>query len=53
MEAVATDAMTPIEVIRQGVEESLLRNRMMKRSVEHGDLGNVLAKEFSRSHECP
>src|SRR5664280_25061 len=52
MEAVPADAVTPIEVIRQGVQESLLRDRMMKRSIKYGHLGNILAEEFSRSHNA-
>src|SRR5271165_3614675 len=52
VEAVSTDAMPSIEVIRNGVQVRLLWNRMVKRSVEYGHLGNVLAEELSRRHDA-
>src|SRR5271167_3483199 len=48
MEAVAADAVPPVEMVRDGVQVSLLWNRMMKRSIEYGHLRNVLAEEVSR-----
>src|ERR1035438_2635864 len=52
MKAVAADAVTPVKGIGQGVKESVLRDRMVKRGIEHGHLGNILAEEFSRSHDA-
>jgi hypothetical protein len=52
MEAVSANPVPPIEVIRYRVQVSLLRNRVMKRRIEHGYLWNVFAKEFSRSHDA-
>src|ERR1039458_6456991 len=52
MEAVSADTVTPIQVIGEGVQESLLGHRMMKRSIKYGHLRNILAEEFSRSHDA-
>src|SRR5271165_4655511 len=52
MEAIAADTVPPVEVIRDGVQVSLLRNRVVKRRIEHGHLGNVFAKKLTRRHDA-
>ena len=44
MEPVAADAVTTVEVIRNGIQIRLLWNRMMERSIEDCHLGNGLAE---------
>ncbi len=52
MEAVAADTVPPIQMIWNGVKVSPLRNRMVKRRVEHRDLRSLLA-EKSRAATMP
>src|ERR1700739_4787783 len=48
MEPVAAAAGTTVEVIRNGIQIRLLRNRMMERGIEDCHLGNGLTEEFAR-----
>ena len=48
MKSIATNVMPPIQVIGEGVKESVLRDRLMERGVEDCHLRNVWAKNLAR-----
>src|SRR5271157_749491 len=52
MKTVAADAVPPVEVVGDGVQVSLLRNRVVKRSIEHSHLGNIFAKKLARRNDA-
>jgi hypothetical protein len=52
VESVAPNAVAPIEMMRDGIQVSLLGNGMMERRIENCYLGDGFTKEFARRHDA-
>ena len=51
MKTISPNAVPPVKMIGNCIEVSLLRKRMMERSIKHRDLRQIFAEQIARGHD--